>query len=215
LHLAPASTAGGPSVCTDSTAGCRGCCLDKQGRGGIWSKATGEYTESTKRIHRARARKTRAYHRDRAAFLRDLRADIQSLARYAAGLGKVPAVRVNGTSDLPALALQLAADFPSIQFYDYTKHAKAWFRARQNYHVTFSRSESNEADCRAHLARGVNVAVVFGVPKSAPLPATWWGHPVIDGDVSDLRFLDPTPCIVGLRAKGTAKSDRTGFVVRL
>jgi hypothetical protein len=35
---------------------------------------------------------------------------------------------------------------------------------------------------------------------------------VFNGDDSDLRFLDPKNVIVGLYAKGKAKSDTTGFV---
>ena len=36
---------------------------------------------------------------------------------------------------------------------------------------------------------------------------------VVNGDESDLRFLDPRNSIVGLKAKGKAKKDTTGFVV--
>jgi hypothetical protein len=36
---------------------------------------------------------------------------------------------------------------------------------------------------------------------------------VIDGDLSDLRFLDRTGVVVGVRAKGKAKKDVSGFVV--
>jgi len=50
--------------------------------------------------------------------------------------------------------------------------------------------------------------VVFADP-----PATLWQAPVIDGTLTDLRFLDPKGVIVGLQAKGKAKKDTTGFVV--
>ena len=80
-----------------------------------------------------------------------------------------------------------------------------------NYHLTFSRSEANEANCRRALAAGQNVTVVFRKP---PFPTKFWGYPVIDGDQNDLRFLDPAPCIVALKAKGTgARRDTTGFVL--
>jgi hypothetical protein len=58
----------------------------------------------------------------------------------------------------------------------------------------------------------MNVAVVFGVPKSKPLPVGYLGRPVFNGDDSDLRFLDPRGVVVGLYAKGKAKKDTTGFV---
>ena len=78
-----------------------------------------------------------------------------------------------------------------------------------NYSLTFSRSETNEAQCLEVLNRGGNVAVVF----RKELPTHWNGFPVINGDENDLRFLDPKGVVVGLKAKGKAKSDTTGFVV--
>jgi hypothetical protein len=54
----------------------------------------------------------------------------------------------------------------------------------------------------------MNIAVVFD-----KLPATFLGRPVINGDETDLRFLDPRRVIVGLKAKGKAKKDYSGFTV--
>lgn len=214
LMLSPAATVARRSLCTSSTVGCRGPCLAWQGRAGMWSKASGEYLDSAVIIHAARARRTMRYETDRAGFLGDLRRDLIALCRAAHRHGRTPAVRLNGMSDLPSLALQMADEHPNVQFYDYTKHPKPWLRLRPNYHLTFSRSESNGAACVDAYRHGINVAVVFDVRKSAALPHAWRGMPVIDGDVSDLRFLDPAPCIVGLRAKGTARHDTTGFVLR-
>jgi hypothetical protein len=45
------------------------------------------------------------------------------------------------------------------------------------------------------------------------LPAKHLGWKVINGDETDLRFLDEKNVIVGLVAKGKAKKDTTGFVV--
>jgi hypothetical protein len=47
------------------------------------------------------------------------------------------------------------------------------------------------------------------------LPKTYLGRDVVDGDISDLRFLEPKGVIVGLATKGNAKTDNTGFVVNL
>jgi hypothetical protein len=105
------------------------------------------------------------------------------------------------------------AELPAVQFMDYTKDiARVLDPGRPaNYHLTFSRSEANEAECLRALETGHNVTVVFRAP---PFPATLWGYPVIDGDRDDLRFLDPAPCIVGLKAKGAgARRDTTGFVL--
>jgi hypothetical protein len=65
----------------------------------------------------------------------------------------------------------------------------------------------------------MNVAVVFGVGKGQPLPDSFRAYEVLDGDLSDARFLDrgngnrPGPYVVGLRAKGKAVHDCSGFVV--
>jgi hypothetical protein len=118
------------------------------------------------------------------------------------------------------------AHFPDVQFYDYTKHEDRVIKHARglmpaNYHLTFSRSETNEDACLRVLAAGGNVAVVFAVSSHkrrdgtlAPLPATWHGYRVVDGDEDDLRFLDPAGVVVGLRAKGRkAPKDTSGFVV--
>jgi hypothetical protein len=54
----------------------------------------------------------------------------------------------------------------------------------------------------------MNVAVVFDT-----LPTTYLGRPVVNGDDTDLRFLDPQGVVVGLKAKGRAKKDTSGFTV--
>jgi len=81
-----------------------------------------------------------------------------------------------------------------------------------NYHLTFSRSESNGRACDLVAAKGGNIAAVFSCTE---LPAMYKGVPVANGDLHDLRFLDPSPCYVGLVAKGKAKSDKSGFVINL
>jgi hypothetical protein len=58
------------------------------------------------------------------------------------------------------------------------------------------------------LEMGGNVAVVF----RNQLPKTWKGFEVVNGDETDLRFLDKKGVVVGLIEKGFAKKDETGFV---
>jgi hypothetical protein len=81
-----------------------------------------------------------------------------------------------------------------------------------NYSLTFSAADGNDADVYAAIQQGYNVATVFGIKKTLPMPETYNGIPVFNGDESDLRFLDPKGVIVGLYAKGKAKKDTTGFV---
>jgi hypothetical protein len=76
--------------------------------------------------------------------------------------------------------------------------------------VTFSRSEINESEAIAVLHRGGHVAVVFN-----ELPSEWNGFKVVDGDLSDDQMLDHINAVVlGLKAKGKARKDISGFVVK-
>jgi hypothetical protein len=163
------------------------------------------------KIKQARVKKTLQYLSDRDAFKATLIRDIHKLIAEAKTRDMAPAVRINGTSDLPQFALELAEMFPTVQFYDYTKIPRPWQRTRSNYHLTFSFSGDNFTDATEALLHGVNVAVVF----SGALPATWRGFPVVDGDLSDLRFKDPAGVIVGLKAKGTARAMSTGGFIQI
>lgn len=120
--------------------------------------------------------------------------------------------------------------FPEVQFYDYTKIYKRVYRQLPaNYVLVLSYSEANEAYAekviQAAHDTGANVAVVYrnkALRDSRAAAAadtigirggTWLNRRVIDGDQTDLRFLDPKGVIVGLYAKGDAKQDESGFVL--
>lgn len=203
MYLAPASEAGRANVCAAATPGCKEGCLFRAGRGAFPSNVS------------RRIRKTHFFFDQREAFLASLRYDIEKLIRDAARMGLTPVVRINGTSDVAWLARLMASEFPTVQFYDYTKLARAWERTLPNYHLTFSHSEVNEDECIKALQNSLNVAVVFDTKRGATLPDTFMGAQVIDGDKHDLRFLDgERGVIIGLRAKGPAKKDCSGFVVK-
>jgi len=201
LYLAPADESG-YEVCPMASAGCRKACLNKAGMGAF----------ST--VQAARIAKTRLYFEDRAAFMAQLVSEVRAFIRKAIKLGLIPVVRLNGTSDIPwervpvegrANIMEL---FPSVQFYDYTKrHNRRNLPA--NYHLTFSLAEDNDSRAGAAATNGANIAVVFRTDK---FPTTFMGMPVVDGDTDDLRFLDGRGVVVGLKAKGPAKKDTSGFV---
>ena len=208
LYLAPAFEAGPVNVCPWASDGCISGCLYKAGHGGFSSVQT------------ARIRKTRDFLRDRAAFSDRICRDVEKVEKLAAKHGMQPAIRLNGTSDLPWEKTVPMDAFPGVAWYDYTKSPErmAKFLAGgmpANYHLTFSRSEANERDALALLPKGGNVAAVFATKKADALPATWKGFRVIDADKDDVRFNDPRGVIAGLRAKGPARKDASGFVIHL
>lgn len=183
LHLAPAWESG-YNVCPFATAECAAACLNTSGRGAM------------KKVQDARIRKTKAFFDDRPAFLKELHGDIWLVINIAAHHGMTPAIRLNGTSDIPWERHGVPQAWPGIVFYDYSK----WPVRRDlpaNYHLTFSFSGANLAECRAALQNGMNVAVPF-----IKAPANWLGYPVVSGDDDDLRFLNKGPCIIALRPKG-------------
>ena len=158
-------------------------------------------------IQRARIQKTRFWFSDRDGFLQLLTRDLEKVQRLAKNTaswprsGSMSSVISHGNGSLDLTR------FPDIQFYDYSKVLARLGRTPVNYYLTFSRSETNEPQARQALTRGFNVAVPFRDP-----PASFLGHPVIDGDTHDYRFLDPRPVVVGLKPKGLARDDTTGFV---
>lgn len=214
LHLAPYNLSG-VNICPMASRGCAAACLNTAGRGRFDS------------IQVARLKKTKRFLDSRAEFLQDLVKDLQAVERKALKLSKKAVVRLNGTSDIDWSLIKtddgrnIFDRFQSIQFYDYTKVLKRLERFKlnpiPNYHLTFSRSESNHAESLKAIQLGFNVAAVF---STEAFPESFLGRPIIDGDAHDLRFLDLKPsdglgAFVGLKAKGQAKKDKTGFVIQL
>jgi hypothetical protein len=166
-------------------------------------------------VEHGRFRRSHAFYTDRASFLVTLFKDMRRLVRNAAEAEMTPALRLNGTSDI-----DWERDYPEvvgyavalgITLYDYTKRpVSPGGPVHHTYSVDVSPARVRRAI--AYLQAGGNAAVVFATPKGQALPATWLGYPVIDGDESDARFLDPSGVVVGLHAKGKAKQDRSGFV---
>lgn len=213
LNLAPHTSGGGRSLCSHASPDCIKLCLNESGR----SYRTGRMA---RRILAARARKTREYLADPAAFIDRLSHEIDLAKQRRACTGQAFVVRSNGTSDQPRIGMELAARHPDVMMYDYTKIPRPWLRQRPNYRLTFSLSETNHAAAFEALAHGVNVAVIFDTKRGQALPTTFYGTRVVDGDETDLRYLDETDpgepgIIIGLRAKGRAAKESFAMVVKV
>lgn len=202
LYLAPfTQNSQGRNLCPKASPGCIESCLFTSGRGAFQN------------VQKARINRTELFLADRHSFLQQIANEINFAASKIKG--SQLAVRLNGTSDVKLVEMMTSAHViaDNVVFYDYTKIVqKAGDRilpSGHRYVVTFSRSETNEKEAVDVLIKGGIVAVVFD-----ELPSEWYGFKVIDGDERDDLMLDCGGSIVlGLKAKGRARKDQTGFVV--
>lgn len=207
LSLSPQKSSGVGNVCPHASAGCVEACLDHQGMGGVFPM-----------IHRARVAKTVLFYRERQWFLDQLHREIQASIAKAEGKGLKVAMRLNVFSDIAWERVDRTLFGYDLSSYDYTKNPRRAGLLLPNYWVTLSRSEANDRDCLKALASGRNVAVVF----HGKLPKKWNGYQVVNGEETDLRFLDPRGRkygrVVGLRLKYFSFAERdkaltSGFAV--
>ncbi len=207
LYLAPhKQNAKGVNICPAASNGCIAACLYSAGRGKFSN------------VQQSRINKTNFYISNKSLFIKKLATEILREYTKAKKKGIKIAFRLNGTSDLDFVYLlqkYAGLDISTLKdvatFYDYTKligKIKKYLN-HPNYFVTFSRSEINESVAIAVLNMGGNVAAVF----SNNLPNFWRGYKVIDGDKSDLEMIYNTNVVLGLKAKGDAKKDKSGFVI--
>jgi hypothetical protein len=204
LYLAPfTQNSLGRNLCPKASPGCIESCLFTSGRGAFQNVQT------------ARINRTELFLSDRHSFLQQIANEINLAASKIKG--QQLAVRLNGTSDVKLVEMMTSAHTiaDNVVFYDYTKIVqKAGDRTLPSGHryvVSFSRSETNEKEAVDVLIKGGIVAVVFD-----ELPNEWYGFKVIDGDERDDLMLDCGESIVlGLKAKGRARKDVSGFVVKI
>jgi hypothetical protein len=207
LYLAPADLVKGVNLCPFATEGCKKACLYTAGRGKFSN------------VQNARIKKTELFRDNRDLFFQNIKASIELVVKQATKQGLIPVIRLNGTSDIPFEnfkvynGLNIFELFPDVQFYDYTKNLYRIDKTMpKNYHLTYSGSmENSERLTKVLRAKKVNTALVF----RNELPKAYKGVKVISGDNHDLRFLDGQKgYIIGLKAKGDAKKDVSGFVIQ-
>ena len=202
LYLAPYDLSGVNLCPFAKVAQCHVACLNTAGRGAFSN------------VQKARLRKAKLFNDHRGEFMAQLIEDIHKLKRQAKKKNLQPVIRLNGTSDIEWEKIMLGEFnifglFPELQFYDYTKNPNRK-NLPSNYDLTFSYSgvESFIKFNRQALSNNMRVATVFKI-----MPAQFEGRPVINGDDHDARFIEDKNIIVGLKAKGRARKDTTGFVI--
>jgi hypothetical protein len=200
----------GINVCSHASKGCAESCLVGAGFGGMY---TG--------VQQGRINRTEFFLKNRVGFLYQLKGEIEKAIRLNEGKA-IPVFRLNGTSDLPYEKYKVFEGknifelFPDAIFYDYTKnYTRFKSTLPKNYHLTFSRSETNHEKALEILGVGYNVAMVF-----TKVPKMFESYEVINGDETDLRFLDKKNCIVGLKYKkltgkgaNNKQAIESGFVI--
>jgi hypothetical protein len=213
IYLAPhKQNSKGVNLCAKASKGCAEACLFKSGAARF------------DKVQAGKINKTEYFLADMKGFMEQLYNEITVIsAKHLLVIGdkklktngdvlrhKNFAIRLNGTSDFPFENYKYKNKgnknifelFPDVTFYDYTKLDQRFDKILpRNYQLTFSRSEDNHDETVDLLNRGYNVAVVFGVKDINDLPKTYLGFKVINGDESDLRFLDEENVIVGLKYK--------------
>ena len=229
LYMPPSDSSGRWNFCVWATPGCRAVCLGigsgrmNQGQERL---ADREFDWNLSVVAQAQLKRAELFMEDRRAFLAQMVYEVHLHVERAKRFKNIkhnrkwakPAVRPNGATDLPweKIFPELFTMFGEVTFYDYTKAPRSVRPTLPtNYHITFSLGETvkNQTNAAEWMKAGVNVAVVFGTSKDN-LPTTHKGLPVLNGDLHDERFKDAPGHYVGLSAKGAAKHDKTGFVVR-
>jgi hypothetical protein len=214
LYLMPSDLSGIMLCAMAKIAGCEGPCLFTAGRGAMSN------------VMLSRLRKTLYFNQFRDQFMAQISREISLEKAKAKRQGYKLIVRLNGTSDirfenieLPLINGPTIFDLHSdIQFYDYTKLANRK-NVPANYDLTFSYSgvPAYAPYVAKAVAKGERIAVVFRnratVETMLANGETFLGLPVVDGDDTDIRHLDPKGAIVALYAKGKARKDTSGFVV--
>ena len=175
-------------------------------------------------VKQSRINKTIYFYEDRQGFMNTLVKNINSLKVKAKNRGLIPLIRLNGTSDIKWENIEFIENgikynnifdrFPELQFYDYSKMYSRSNHSLKNYHVTLSAGKNTTTPAISRMLHsGNNVAVVFRAKNSNNhifIMGKKW--PLVNGDDTDLRFLDPVGVVVALTAKGKARKDYSGFV---
>lgn len=196
-YLAP-SLNSGYETCAGKSEGCSAACLFTAGRGAMNS------------VQQARIKKTKLFFENKELYLTYLNNDLTLLQEYGKEHNMQVYVRLNGTSDLDFISLNIFQNYPALKFYDYTKiKERLYLSLPKNYKLTYSKDERTTNEEILTLIDYANIAVVFD-----EVPSEYLGLPVYEGDLTDLRFEDPLKHIIGLKAKGRAKQDTSGFVVK-
>lgn len=159
IHFTPAAQSGF-ITCKCSSSGCASECLHTAGNLGALADKTF-----------VRLMRTFELAKEGPILIDKLKKTIKTRLDKAESQNKKLVIRLNGTSDFDwrefagSNGKNVFEEFPTTQFYDYTKASDHFDNMPPNYHLTFSRSEKNYKKAKELIEKGHNVAVVFGPGK--------------------------------------------------
>ena len=193
------------NICPKASKGCAAACLFSAGRGAFSN------------VINSRVNKTEYFLHDKKTFINQLAKELMKIDKKASKQVNQTLIRLNGTSDLDFIYLLKKyanfdiSNYQNLHFYDYTKilGKVKKYSNNKNYTLTFSRAEDNENEIFQAVKYGANVSAVF----TGDLPKSYKGIPVVDGDKTDNEMLKFKSFILGLKAKGKAKKEKTGFSI--
>lgn len=199
IYFAPANTSG-YEVCKGRNLECTKSCLNMSGLNRIDVK---------NKINESRIKKTKLFFEERDFTMKWIISEIKKHKSIAEKKGYKFSVRLNNTSDISPEDFFIINDkgikqnilelFPDVMFYDYTKieNRSELLGKYKNYDLTYSFNGYNENKCLEMLNKNIRVSVVF----KNKLPNTFFGVPVIDGDLYDMRYKDDKKIVCGLKYK--------------
>lgn len=214
VYLSPADMAGLGTLCPWATLACIAACLNTAGRG----QQTG--------TQYARMCKTFYLYLDPLGFREDLLKEIASAERSAVKQGKRLAFRFDGTTDMGLIEYLLGFLGPAVDPYDYTKNKRRALRWAKDPRWSVTLSATSLQDAMDHGEAAPNMTLLVKakgetsiykakaeVERIVDEGLDWWHGPLVNGDLSDARHLDPAGALVLLAAKGQAlKGDDSEFV---
>ena len=193
-------------VCAGAkAAGCMEDCLKDAGLGSVYPS-----------INQARQARTDYWHNEQERFLLQLSRELENFSRLCAKQRVQGVVRLNVMSDISWEDYDVPQSFPELQFYDYTKKARRFHGQRQpdNYRLMFSYSGAKHYQHQVQsFLKSYSDAPMAVVFRNKNFPWTFMGREVINGDNSDWVNVNHRGVVVGLVAKGPAKTNTNGFVV--
>lgn len=169
-------------------------CLAFSGQANMYKSKTLELSDPLKK----RIRRDFLKENDNYFFMEKLKSELLLLNSTYDKVG----IRLNVFSDIDWNKVIDFKAYKNIIFYDYTKERE--YLTQKNKTFAYSASENDsDKDLIDLLNNGFNVAMVFDIARTKPLPTQWNNFKIVDGDLNDNIYKLDKGVVIGLRQKLT------------